>query len=168
METEKIVYIRSTDSANVIVVHTVYASGYDATNDSIKGYSVKAFKVDDREECLSIVNQIKQLLDSSDIIYIDTSRSKSMITRVIAYMAYATYQNNLRDCPIVLMDETDRFYIDLTRAVITLPYDITDEDELLARVSNALDIIKGNLDYENTLLNILDTAMTTKLDIFGS
>ena len=165
METNKIVYIRCMDSA--IVVHTVYASGYDATDDSIKGYSVRDFEVDERGGWFNIFNQIKQLLDSSDIIYIDSSRSKSMITRVIVYMAYTTYQNNLRDYSIV-MNKIDRFYIDLTHAAITLPDDIMDEDEFLGRVSNALDIIKGNLEYENVLLNILDTAMTTKLDIFGS
>ena len=165
METNKIVYVRCMDSA--IVVHTVYASGYDATDDSIKGYSVRDFEVDERGGWLNIVNQIKQLLDSSDIIYIDTSRSKSMITRVIVYMAYTTYQNNLRDHSIVLMNETDRFYIDLTRAAITLPDNIIDDDEFLGRISNALDIIKGNLDYESTLLDILNTAMTSKFN-FGS
>ena len=162
METNKIVYVRCMDSA--IVVHTVCASGYVATDDSIKGYSVRDFEVDERGGWLNIFNHIKQLLDSSDIIYIDTSRSKSMITRVIVYMAYTTYQNNLRDYPIVLMNEIDQSYIDLTRAAITLPDNIMDDD-FLDRISNALDIIKGNLEYKSTLLDILNAAMTSKFNL---
>lgn len=50
METNKIVYVRCTDSA--IVVHTVYASGYDATDAASKVIQLETLKLMNEEDGL--------------------------------------------------------------------------------------------------------------------
>lgn len=159
MEIEKIVYVRCSPNHGILV-HTVYVEGFATDQENIKDYFLKIFVIEHGGQWLDIINQIKQLLCSAGIVYFDTSDSRSMIPRLIAYAAFITHQAYSREFPILVMNGMDQSYINLVRSVLTLPNDAS-EKELYDRISNAIDVIGDQVLYENKLLNTLSAAMDT-------
>ena len=157
-----IAYIYCSNS-DVISVHVVDAEFSDKET-TICGHKYRYFYVNRNGGYYTqIVKEIAELIRSADIIYADTSKSDSYITKLITLTSVVPYYKD-EDRPFsVELSNSDRGLMSLVSSTLVY-YDNMDEKEFISILNNNLIEINRDAAYQQDLLTIIKRAiiMSTK------